>query len=76
MPNITVHIDDEQLVRKAKSIAALRGKSVSQLVREYLKEEVRRSEELEEARKTVNVHMNHGYSLGGTPLSREEAHER
>lgn len=76
MPNITVSVKDEELIRKAKAAAAMRGKSVSELVRDFLEDFVEREQKRETARQRVRSLMKTGYSMGGQPLSREEVHDR
>ena len=76
MPNITIRIDDEILVRRAKVIAAQRGTSLSALVRSHLEELVQREDEYERAADKALRMMGEGLDLGGEPLSREEAHDR
>lgn len=76
MPNITVSVDDEELVRRAKAVAALRGKSVSELVRESLRDLVDREQRRETGRERFRSLTEEAYSLGGRPLPREQVHER
>lgn len=76
MPNLTVSVNDEELIRKAKAAAAMRGKSVSQIVREFLEDFVEREETLETAGRRARSRMEMGYSMGGQPLTREEVHDR
>ena len=76
MGNITVKIDEE-LVQKAKVLAARRGTSVSRLVAEQLEALVRRDEMFEIARRRARRRLAKGYDLEWTPPSdRGELHER
>ena len=76
MGNITVKIDEE-LVRKAKILAARRGTSVSRLVAEQLDALVQRDERFQIARERARRRLAKGYDLGWTPpAGRDELHER
>ena len=76
MPNITIRIDDEKLVRRAKVLAAKRGTSLSALVRKHIEDLVQREEEYERAIEKALLMMREGLALGGRPLSREDSHDR
>jgi plasmid stability protein len=76
MPNLTVKIDDEELVRRAKVYAAQRKTSLSSLVREYLESLVASQDSYEMARERAMKWMSEGIPMGGTPLSRERTHDR
>ncbi len=76
MPNLTIKIDDEELIRRAKMLAAGKGTSLSALVRDYLEKLVRGDDEYEGARRRAMRWMRKGLALGGKPLTREEAHDR
>lgn len=75
MPNLTIRIDSEELVRRAKVLAAQRGTSLSALVRQYLFELVSRDEEYEKARKQAARTLRKGLPLGGRPLARDEVYD-
>jgi hypothetical protein len=74
MSNVTVKIDDPELVRRAKVLAAGRGSSLSGLVREYLVKLVGQESDYERARRRASRWMRKGLELGGRPLSRDEVH--
>ncbi|RME28035.1 MAG: MerR family transcriptional regulator [Deltaproteobacteria bacterium] len=74
MPNLTIKIDDEDFVRRAKVVAAKRGTSLSALVREYLVELVKKDEEYEQARKQALSTLKRGLHLGGAPITRDEVY--
>ncbi|MBI4702454.1 MAG: hypothetical protein HY744_15150 [Deltaproteobacteria bacterium] len=76
MPNVTIRIDDEGLIRRAKVLAARNGTSLSALVRRHIEELVRRDDDYERARTQALLVMREGLALGGKPLGREEVHER
>jgi plasmid stability protein len=73
MPNITIRIDDKELVTRAKVLAARRGTSLSALVRQYLSELVGGVEEYEKARRQASRVLRRGLPLGG-PLTRDEVY--
>ena len=75
MPNITIKIDDEGLVREVKVLAAKRNTSVSRLVRDYLADLVGREDEYERARRRALKILRQGFHLGGHPLRRAEIYE-
>ena len=74
MPNLTIRIDDEELVQRAKVLAAERGTSLSALVRQYLSELVGRDQAYEKARKQAMRVLRQGLHLGGRPLPRDEVY--
>ncbi len=76
MPNITLRIENEQLVRSAKVLAAKRGVSLSRILAEYLEEWVRRDSDFERSKIEALGLLEQGLSLGGTPLTRDETHAR
>jgi hypothetical protein len=73
--NITVAIDPA-LLKKARAIAARRGRSVSALLAEELRELVADDARYAAARKRAFALFATPLALGGTPLGREELHER
>lgn len=75
MPNLTIKIDDEELVRKAKVLAAERGTSLSALVRAYLEELLDRDAAYERARKRALSTLDQELHLGGQPMSRKEIYD-
>ena len=74
--NITLSLDDEVL-RRVKVIAAIRGTSVSGLLRDELGRLVRENEAFTAAREAALRRLKAGARLGGGPLpTREELHDR
>jgi hypothetical protein len=73
--NITVAIDPV-LLKKARSVAARRGLSVSALLADELRELVNEDLRYSSARKRALGLFLTPLALGGSPLSREEMHER
>ncbi len=75
MPNLTIKIDDEEIIRRAKVMAAKRGTSVSAMLRAYLYDLVSRDKDYERSQKQAFLTMKRGLHLGGAPLSREEIYD-
>ena len=73
--NITLSLDTK-LLREAKVLAAQRNTSVSRLLAGELEATVSRQSDYERSQRTALALMNEGLSLGGTPLSRDELHDR
>jgi len=74
--NITVAIDRE-LLKRARSVAAKRGCSVSALLADELRELVASDQEYDSARRRARGLMSEGLQLGGAKLvDREALHER
>jgi hypothetical protein len=73
--NITVAIDPA-LLKKARAVAARRGRSVSALLADELRQLVADDTRYTVARKRAFGLLSATLSLGGNPLSREELHER
>lgn len=76
--NLTVRLDEE-VIRKARIVAASRGTSISKLVSATIEQIVHQSDEYDRARRRELTKMSDGYSMGtgGTiTWSREEVHER
>jgi hypothetical protein len=73
--NITVAIEPG-LLRKARAIAARRGRSVSALLADELRELVAEDARYAAAQKRAIALFSAPLSLGGTPLRRDELHER
>jgi hypothetical protein len=73
--NITVAIDPG-LLKKARAVAARRGQSVSALLADELRDLVDEDARYTAARKRALALLLNPLSLGGTPLRREELHER
>ena len=75
MPNVTIKIDDQELVRKAKVLAAENGTSLSAMVRRFLEDMVKRNDEYERARRQAVRNMGRGVRMGGKPLERDEVYD-
>jgi hypothetical protein len=73
--NITLAIEPS-LLKKARAVAARRGRSVSALLADELRELVAEDAHYAKARKRALSLLSSPLSLGGTPLAREELHER
>jgi len=74
--NLTLRIEEE-LVRQAKALAAMRGSSVSRLIAEQLEELTRRDHAYEAARQRAEERLNAGHDLQWSPAeSRDELHDR
>ena len=73
--NITVAIEPG-LLKKARAVAARRGLSVSALLADELRELVAGDALYTAARKRALALFSTPLSLGGTPLTRENLHER
>jgi hypothetical protein len=73
--NITVAIESG-LLKRARSLAARRGLSVSALLAEELREIVADDAHYAAARKRANALFETPLPLGATPLGRETVHER
>jgi hypothetical protein len=73
--NITVAIEPG-LLKKARAVAARRGLSVSALLADELRELVAEDALYTAARKRALALFSAPLSLGGTPLTRENLHER
>ena len=76
MPNITLRIEKESLIHRAKVLAAKRGTSLSRMMADYLEEMVRKESDYERAKTEALRMLEQGLPLGGSPLSRDEAHAR
>ena len=76
MPNLTISLDDEGLIREAKILAARRGMSISAIMRDYLKELISKESKVDQAKKQALRMMKRGFHLGGKPLKRNVAHAR
>lgn len=75
MPNLTIKIDDQELIQKAKVLAAEKRTSLSAMVRRFLEDMVQRNDEYELARKKAVKNMRRGLRMGGKPLKREEVYD-
>ena len=74
--NITLSMDEE-LLRRARVLAARRNQSVSALLREELARLVAEDQAYDAAREAALERLRRGTHLGGGPRSaREELHDR
>jgi hypothetical protein len=73
--NITVAIDPV-LLKRARAVAARRGRSVSALLADELRELVNADREYEAAHRRALALFSRALPLGGKPLSRQSLHER
>lgn len=73
--NITVAIEPG-LLKKARAVAARRGRSVSALLADELRELVAEDARYTAAQKRAVGLFATPLCLGGTPLARDELHER
>lgn len=73
--NLTVQLD-EDVIRRAKVVAAKRGTSVSGLVARQLEEIVEGDERYEEASRQALAVLETVSDRGGRRWSREELHQR
>ena len=73
--NLTVKLDSATL-RKARTLAARRGTSVSAMVAAQIQKSVETEDAYETARRTALEWLCRGFHLGGRRVSRDELHER
>ena len=75
--NLTIQLD-EDVVRKARVIAAQRGKSISRLVTETIEELVRRDDGYQRVMEEALAELERGYDLGsgGKLGRRDELYDR
>ena len=73
--NITLAIDDD-LVKSAREVAGAMGKSLNQVVREYLEHLTDRDRAERDALELERLSAESGGSSGGQSWSREEIHDR
>jgi predicted transcriptional regulator len=73
--NITLAIDDD-LVKAARHVARAMGKSLNQVVREYLESLTDRDRAEQDARDLRRLSAEGRGRSGGRKISREELHER
>ena len=72
--NVTLFID-ERVVARARQIAAVRGTSLNQIVRDYL-EELTRPGDVESALDQLDALWSGSAGRSQDPWTREELHER
>jgi predicted transcriptional regulator len=73
--NLTIAIEQD-LIRRAKVLAAERGKSISRLLADELQRLVDDQASYLRAKESALAEIDAGLRLGGRMVSREELHER
>jgi Family of unknown function (DUF6364) len=73
--NVTFRLD-EAIIRKAKHAAVEKDQSLSEWVAELIIRATSKEDRSLSAREKAVKRMDRGFHLGGSPLSRGEAHER
>lgn len=73
--NVTLSID-ENLLRQARGVAESMGKSVNQLIRDYLEEITSQSSVEEEIAEFERLSLGGGGRSQGWKFDRDEIHER
>jgi hypothetical protein len=73
--NVTLRLD-EAVIRKAKHAAVEQDQSLSQWVTGLITHAISKKDRSLSARDKALKRMERGFHLGGSPLSRREAHER
>ncbi len=74
--DLTVSLDEET-IRRAKTLAAQRGATISQLLAIYIADMAEQSSTYEVAQSRALSFLERGFHLGGqAPVSRDEWHER
>ena len=73
--NVTLRLD-EAVLRKARHAAVERDQSLSEWIAEVVTHAASKSDCTQRAREMALQRMDKGLHLGGSPLSREEAHGR
>ncbi len=73
--NVTLRLD-ELILRKAKHAAVEQDQSLSEWVAGLITQAVSKKARSFSAREKALKRLERGFHLGGSPLSREEVHER
>jgi hypothetical protein len=73
--NVTIAVEQD-LLRKARVLAAERGTSVSRLLADELARLVNESERYDRAKSAALGELDEGLRLGGKPTARDTLHER
>jgi hypothetical protein len=73
--NVTLRLD-ESIIRKARHVAVEHDQSLSEWVAGLITQAVLKKARSLSAREKALRRMERGFRLGGSSLSREEAHER
>ena len=72
--NLTISVDDD-LLRKARAVAARRGTSLQSLIRAHLRALVGASSRVEAADELLDLMERGGGHSGGRRIGRDEAYE-
>ncbi|NKB86615.1 MAG: MerR family transcriptional regulator [Acidobacteria bacterium] len=73
--NLTLSIDD-RLLKEAREVGRAMGKSVNQLVREYLEQLTSRDDAARDIEELRQLSLDGGGRSGGRRVDRESLHER
>ncbi len=73
--NVTLRLSDA-LLKECKHLAVEEDKSLSCWVADLLKTTLQKRQQFRLAKKNALKFLNQGLQLDGTPLSRDESHER
>jgi hypothetical protein len=73
--NVTLRLD-ESIIRQAKHAAVEQDKSLSEWITGLITRAVSKKTQSLSAREKALQRLKRGFHLGGSPLSRKEAHER
>jgi hypothetical protein len=73
--NVTLRLD-ESIIRQAKHAAVEQDQSLSEWISNLITRAVSKKNRSLSTREKALKRMKRGFHLGGTPLSREQAHER
>jgi hypothetical protein len=73
--NVTLRLD-ESIIRKARHAAVEHDQSLSEWVGGLITQAVSKEDRLLSVKENALKRMRRGFRLGGSPLSREESHER
>lgn len=75
MKNLTLSVD-ERTVEEARRVAAAMGKTLNQLVREYLDQLTARADAEQDVAELRRLSLEAGGHSGGWRFNRDELHER
>jgi hypothetical protein len=73
--NVTLRLD-ESIIREAKHAAVEQDQSLSEWLTGLITHAISKKTQSLSAREKALHRLKHGFHLGGSPLSREESHER
>lgn len=73
--NLTLRID-ASVLRLARQSAVAEELSLSQWITQLITRNVQRLGQYQRAKRRATKRLQRGYSLGGTPLSRDTIHDR